>query len=226
MSIDTTTNPATHQQHRPELVGNIKVTRQDWLDAAMAVLIKDGASQVKILPLGEHLGVSRSSFYWYFKNRQDLLDALLEHWEKSNTAVLVHHCEMPATGITEAICNIFRCFINPDLFNSHMDFAIRDWARRNRKVRRVFEQSEKNRLEAIEGLFRRYGYPPSEALTRARTLYYMQIGYYAADLKETFEQRNALTEDYVLGFTGIRPSQAEPDALTEYVMSIDRGNQS
>ncbi|MEM7462130.1 MAG: TetR/AcrR family transcriptional regulator [Pseudomonadota bacterium] len=224
MSIDTTTNPVTRQ--RPELVGNIKVTRQDWLDAAMAVLIRDGASQVKIMPLGEHLGVSRSSFYWYFKNRQDLLNALLEHWEKSNTAALVRHCEMPASGITEAICNIFRCFINPELFNSHMDFAIRDWARRNGTVRRIFELSEKKRLDAIEALFKRHGYPASEALTRARTLYYMQIGYYAADLQESFEQRNALTEDYVLGFTGKRPSRSELDALTEYVRSIDRGNQS
>ncbi|MGI9401045.1 MAG: TetR/AcrR family transcriptional regulator, partial [Rhizobiaceae bacterium] len=118
--------------------------------------------------------------------------------------------------------NIFRCFINPVLFNSHLDFAVRDWARRNKDVRQAFEQGEKKRLVAIEMVFRRHGYPPRESLTRARTLYYMQIGYYAADLKESYEQRNALTEDYVLGFTGKRPSQDELDALTEYVRSIDQ----
>ena len=61
------------------LVGNIKVTRQDWLNVAMDVLVSDGVEQVKVLTLGERLGVSRSSFYWYFKSRQELLTALLRH---------------------------------------------------------------------------------------------------------------------------------------------------
>jgi AcrR family transcriptional regulator len=38
--------------------------------------------------LGARLGVSRSSFYWYFESRQDLLDALLDAWEVRNTAQL------------------------------------------------------------------------------------------------------------------------------------------
>lgn len=217
-----TTELLPADKQREQLIGNIKVTRQDWLDAAMDVLIEHGASQVKIMTLGERLGVSRSSFYWYFKDRRDLLDALLDYWEKTNTAVLVRHCEMPAASITESICNIFRCFINPELFNSHLDFAVRDWARRNQDVREALDRSERTRLGAIEKLFLRHGYPATEALTRARTLYYMQIGYYAADLKETYEQRNALTENYVLGFTGKSPSQHELDALTAYVRSLDQ----
>ncbi|RZV98796.1 MAG: TetR/AcrR family transcriptional regulator, partial [Rhodobacteraceae bacterium] len=41
------------------LPGNAKVTRQDWLDAAMDVLVSDGSDRVKILTLADKLEVSR-----------------------------------------------------------------------------------------------------------------------------------------------------------------------
>jgi len=65
--------------------GNIKVTREDWLNVALDVLVSEGVGEVKILTIGQRLNVSRSSFYWYFKSRQDLLDALLKHWQATNT---------------------------------------------------------------------------------------------------------------------------------------------
>ena len=65
----------------PAPKGNTKVTRDDWLKLAGTVLVEHGVSQVKILTLANSLGVSRSSFYWYFRSRDDLLDQLLEGWE-------------------------------------------------------------------------------------------------------------------------------------------------
>ena len=82
------------------LVGNIKVTRDDWLNVAMDVLISDGVDQIKVLNLAERMAVSRSSFYWYFKSRQELLDALLARWQATNTAALVAQAEAPARTIT------------------------------------------------------------------------------------------------------------------------------
>ncbi|MEO0504098.1 MAG: TetR/AcrR family transcriptional regulator, partial [Pseudomonadota bacterium] len=113
------------------LIGNIKVTRQDWMNAALAVLKSGGVEAVKVADLAAQLQVSRSSFYWYFKNRTDLLDALLAHWEATNTAALVAQAHAPAQTITEACCNIFRCNIDTRLFDPQLDFAIRDWARRS-----------------------------------------------------------------------------------------------
>ena len=81
--------------------GNIKVTRQDWLNCARARLIQSGIAEVKILSLGAELGVSRSSFYWYFESRQDLCDALLAEWENTNTAILRQHAAAPADTITK-----------------------------------------------------------------------------------------------------------------------------
>ena len=67
--------------------GNVKATRDDWLDVALNALASDGVDHVTVLSLSERLGVSRSSFYWYFKNRDELLDALLDRWDQLNTRV-------------------------------------------------------------------------------------------------------------------------------------------
>lgn len=153
--------------------GNVKVTREDWLKAALEVLVSDGVEQVKVLTLGARLGVSRSSFYWYFKSRQDLLDALLDHWMATNTRALVAQAEAPAETITGAVCNVFRCMVSDALFDTRLDFAIRDWARRAATVRRVLELSDTQRVQALASMFRRFGYDGTEAFVRARVLYYM-----------------------------------------------------
>ena len=97
------------------MVGNVKVTRNDWLNVAMDVLVSDGVEQVKVLDLGQRLGVSRSSFYWYFKSRQDLLDALLQQWQATNTAAIVAKAEAPAKTLTDAVCNFYFMQLGYDL---------------------------------------------------------------------------------------------------------------
>ena len=205
---------------REPLAGNVKVTREDWLNVALDVLISDGVSQVKVLNIAERMNVSRSSFYWYFKSRQDLLDALLSYWEETNTAILIRHTEAPAKTIAAAVLYFFRCFIDPELFNTGLDFAVRDWARRSGKVRRVLDRSDAARTEAIEKMFARHGYDKEEAHIRARILYYMQIGYNIADLNETMEERVALGPHYVIGFTGQRATEEEISSHKAFARQI------
>ena len=198
------------------LGGNVKVTRDDWLNVAMDVLVSDGVEQVKVLSLADRMGVSRSSFYWYFKSRQQLLDALLDRWQSTNTAAMIRQSELPAKTITQAVCNVQRCVVNPSLFDTALDFAVRDWARRSGKVRRLLDQSDTRRLEALTAMFRRFDYPELEAVTRARVLYYMQLGYDFAQLAEPLEQRLSMVPSYLLAFTGQDPLPDEIDEFNTY----------
>lgn len=191
------------------LVGHVKVTRQDWLNVARNILIAEGISQVKILTISERLNVSRSSFYWYFKSRKELLSALLKDWEETNTAVLIAHCEKPARSICHAVCNLFNCFVDRELFDHLLDFGIREWSRRNKEVRAVIDSNDAKRVEAIAKMFVRFDYPADEADIRARVLYYMQIGYYALDLSETVEERLSRVPGYLYSFTGVMPELAD-----------------
>ncbi len=209
------TKPILHRDD-PEaepLIGNVKVTRDDWLNVAMDVLISDGVEQVKVMNLAERMAVSRSSFYWYFKSRQELLDALLARWQATNTAALIAQSELPAETITAAVCNVQRCVVNTELFDTALDFAVRDWARRSGKVRRMLDQSDARRLAALRAMFTRFNYDETEAETRARVLYYMQIGYDLAQLNEPMSIRLSMVPHYLYVFTGVEP---RPEEITEF----------
>ena len=203
---------------RAALSSNVKATRDDWLDIALSVLAVEGVDHVTVLSLSERLGVSRSSFYWYFKNRDELLDALLDRWDRLNTRSIVAEAQEAAATVNEAVCNVFRCWVNSAIFSPRLDFAVREWARRSTHVRRALDRSDRVRTEAVKALFVRFGYEDEDALVRARALYYMQIGYYALDLREPIETRLNLTPHYLKAFTGVDPGEAEVDAFRAYAM--------
>ncbi|MEN8738178.1 MAG: TetR/AcrR family transcriptional regulator, partial [Phaeobacter gallaeciensis] len=73
-----------------------------WLMAAYEELTAHGVGAVKIMPLAKKLGVSRTSFYWYFKDREALLEAMIRHWEDKNTGNLVARTEAYAENLFEA----------------------------------------------------------------------------------------------------------------------------
>jgi AcrR family transcriptional regulator len=216
---DSALSPAASStSRRPVQSGNVKATRDDWLDVALSALALEGVDHVTVLALSERLGVSRSSFYWYFKNRDELLDALLDRWNRLNTRSIVAQAEQPAASVNEAVCNVFRCWVSPTIFSPRLDFAVREWARRSAHVRNALDRSDRVRTEALKALFVRFGYEDRDAFVRARVLYYMQIGYYALDLREAIEGRLNLTPHYLKAFTGFDPNEAEIDVFRAYAM--------
>jgi AcrR family transcriptional regulator len=199
------------------------VPRSAWIAAAIDLLVERGAAQVKVLTLSDRLGVSRSSFYWRFKDRRALLDELLAAWEAHNTVGFLGRCAAPAETVTGAICNLFRCFVDRALFDHRLDFAVRDWARRSERARSKVERADAARLEAVAALFRRYGYAEADAGVRARVVYMMQIGYYALDVDEPLEARLANVPFYLETFTGRTPRAGEVEALCAYARARAEG---
>ena len=212
--------PILHRNdpEREPLGGHVKVTREDWLNMARDTLVRDGVGQIKILTLADRMRVSRSSFYWYFKNRDDLLRALLDEWETRNTASIANQCALPASGISEAVCNFFRCFLDPSKFDSGMDFAVREWARRDEALRKRVDTADNVRLSAVTDMFIARGFDPTEADARARILYFMQLGYHALDVREPIAERLARVGAYLKGFTGQDP---DAEALATFLRDVD-----
>lgn len=214
--------PILHRNdpNKDPLIGHVKVTRQDWLNIARDVLVTDGVAEVKILGLSQRMGVSRSSFYGYFENRDDLLSALLDEWEVRNTAKIVAQCRAPARNITEAVCNFFQCFIDPSQFDRGLDFAIREWSRRDHGVRARVDVADAARLDAVISLFQGQGYGGKDAEARARILYFMQLGYHALELREPMALRMSLLVPYLRGFTGQEPDERVIETFCAFIETL------
>jgi AcrR family transcriptional regulator len=58
----------------------VSQSRNDWVEAAWQALGESGVEGVRVESLARRLGVTKGSFYWHFKNRQELIDALLDRW--------------------------------------------------------------------------------------------------------------------------------------------------
>lgn len=180
-----------------------------WLQAAYASLIESGVEAVRILPLAKKLKLSRTSFYWFFKDREELLAALLERWRVKNTDNLVAQSQAYAESIAEAMLNVFDCWLNPALFDSQFEHAVRSWALQDPKVAAQVEIADKARLAALAGMFERFGYAAMAADVRARSMYLTQIGYISMNSREDLLVRMQRIPEYVKIFTGQDPQARE-----------------
>jgi AcrR family transcriptional regulator len=186
--------------------------RADWIDAALEILVERGIDSVKITRVADAMAVTRGSFYWHFKDRADLLDALIERWESKNTSAMMAAITTGQT-LAGAILGLFEAWIDVGRFDPRLEAAIRDWARRSPRVRRVVEAADDHRVRAIAELFKRSGYPANESLVRARIIYFGQIGYYALGIEETMAERVAHTAEYFKCYTG---RVLDPEIATAY----------
>ena len=184
-------------------------SRELWLEAAKQALLETGLDSVKIQPLASRLNISRTSFYWFFKDRHALLDALLEEWEAKNTGAFVDACEAYAETPAEAVLNLIGVFIDESQFEPRLDFAIRGWAHRSDSVAERVNAADERRLAAIRSMFERFGYVTEDADTRARTVYLTQIGYISMQVAEGLQTRMDRIPGYVRIYSGHAPTVSE-----------------
>lgn len=166
---------------------------------------------VKILPLAKKLNLSRTSFYWFFKDREELLAALLSRWRDKNTGSILRQSEAYAETLAEAMLNVFDCWLDPSLFDSKFEFAVRSWALQSDDILAEVRKADAVRMEALSRMFVRFGHPENTADVRARTTYLVQIGYISMQAEEDVAVRMKRIADYIAIYTGEVPQQRELD---------------
>ncbi|WP_353474708.1 TetR/AcrR family transcriptional regulator [Salipiger sp. H15] len=184
-------------------------SRDVWLDAAYEALTGKGVDAVKIMPLANALQLSRTSFYWFFKDRQQLLDALLDRWEGATTAHLVAATRDYAATETEAMLNVISTFLSEHSFDARLELAVRSWAQQDAKVLARLQAADAERLAALREMLLSWGHDPADADVRARTIYLVQVGYISMRVEESLEVRLERFPNYVEIYTGKRPPEEE-----------------
>lgn len=202
---------------------NVHLTRADWLEAAIRLFMQEGVEAVRITRLAQVMAVTRGSFYWHFKDRDDLLDGLVSFWEQKNMRSTMLALEN-VDNLQDGMLSLFSTWLDVSRFEPGLDMAMRDWARRSERVRQAVARADKACMNALANFFQRMGVEEIEAQTRARTTYFCQIGYYLIGLQEELEDRMVYLDDTmkILGGQPLDPAKAK--AFAERMYSVQKDN--
>ncbi len=165
-----------------------------WIEAGLKVLGRSGIEGVRVEVLAESLGITKGGFYRQFKDRQDLLDAMLEKWTRERIAAVQEHGlrggENPRDRI-ETIINIYTGRVNPK--GMEIELAIRQWARADPAAAAAVLKVDAARLKVPEKIYKEMGLSAKKARAHAVLLYAFVFGQSLILLEQAPNERSKLT---------------------------------
>jgi AcrR family transcriptional regulator len=147
-----------------------RLSQKEWLMRALDILAEEHNARLSIDVLVKRMGVTKGSFYWHFKDRDDFLSQILDYWvyefnekvgEEVNRAV-------GDQGPRERLRFLLTYLVENDC--SRYDILIRSWAAQVPRVGEVLKKVDQFRLESIYPLLNEMGLPEAEAKLRSRIL--------------------------------------------------------
>ncbi len=179
------------------------LTPEQWIETATELLVDHGIDAVRVDVVSKILKVTRGSFYWHFRDREDLLRSLLETWRKATTEQIIERFEShrgaPEDLFKELISLPFRG--RSAARAARIELAIRAWARRDDMARRAVDEVDSRRISYISQCFSAMGFPMVEARQRAFLLYAYEVAESILSNQGTAAQkreRSALAERLLL----------------------------
>ena len=122
-------------------------------------------SEISIGGLARYLGISKSGFYWHFKNRDDLLDQLLDHWNHEVTEVITQNAELQALGPKARLRRAAEIIIDNDLVR--FEIGIRQWAMNDKRAAQTVRSVNRRRLDFARQALGEIGFSGDDAEVRA-----------------------------------------------------------
>jgi len=155
--------------------GPRRLTRDDWITAALGAIADGGLAAVGVEPLAVRLGATKGSFYWHFENRDALLGAAIRRWEKETTTDVIAEItaahDAPASQFRRLVVGVIehaeRDRVGPALLASAAHPVVAP----------ALERVTAARLNLITTVLRRLGFPAAEARRRALLVYSAYLGH-------------------------------------------------
>jgi AcrR family transcriptional regulator len=153
---------------------NPKLGRQDWVNAALEILIEKGIEAVKVDPIAKSLQITRGSFYWHFKNLDDLLAAIIQEWQAIDTEAAIQQVEQIGGTPSQQLLHLFEIAAKDD---DRLEKAMRIWAIHDVRAMASIERVDRQRLEYLQNLFLQIGCSQTDAELRAQVAYSVKLGW-------------------------------------------------
>lgn len=150
-----------------------RLTRADWIDAAIRVMTDSSVEAVRIERLAVDLGASKGSFYWHFKDRPALLAAVLDTWRERQTLAVQARLATEEPDPCRRILRVMELPLRPaaERGAAALELAVMGWARRSDEARAALHAVDAARTDYLVALFAQLGADADEAAWRAHQAY-------------------------------------------------------
>ena len=142
-----------------------RVSKAQWLDMALEVLETDGIAGVRIEILAKRLEISKSGFYWHFKNRDHLLKDVLDYWSHELTEVATENPQLLSLKPKSRLIKTAEMILEHDL--TRYEIPIRQWALQDAVAARAVRKVNRLRLDFLRGAFSELGFTGDDLDMRA-----------------------------------------------------------
>ena len=150
-----------------------RLSASDWIRVATEALVEGGVAAVAVEPLALRLGATKGSFYHHFENREALIQAALEEWERSQTEAVIQRLQLiadPAERLRAVLTAAFG-----DRPGGVRDAALLS-AATDAMVRPVVARVTRRRTNYFAEAFMQLGMTRAQARRRALLLYTAYLG--------------------------------------------------
>ncbi|MGD0303398.1 MAG: TetR/AcrR family transcriptional regulator [Candidatus Acidiferrales bacterium] len=186
----------------------------NWIRAALARLANEGIESVRIELLARDLGVSKGSFYWHFRDREDLLTCVLDRWEADETEWLA------ATDVKMRAAARWARFVEhcADLNHARLEGAVRSWAQRDEgmstRISTRISGIDKKRTAHIASVLRDIGFTAPSAASWSDLALLVYLGWLDRVTRDTEFQSNGRSLGEFLSDLILAASQHSSPATT------------
>jgi AcrR family transcriptional regulator len=149
------------------------VRATDWVAAAAARFAEQGIEAVRVELLARDLNVSKGSFYWHFRDREELLEMLLDDWER-NELLWFETEDRLVSAATRWARYVERA---SDPGRIRLEVALRAWARRDERVARRLAAAERKQTACIASVMRDVGFQGRPAEMWAEIVHMVCLGW-------------------------------------------------
>ena len=152
----------------------VTLSRADWIAAGQALLCAEGIAGMRLKKLTERLSVSTGSFYHHFRDMEDYLTALAEHFQDDQVRALVNDINRDSPDPRQRMRQLAIASLKSGLFE--LDMAMRIWATSDARAAASVRGSENVVLAFLERAFADAGFAGPDASLRAQILLSVRTG--------------------------------------------------
>jgi AcrR family transcriptional regulator len=159
-----------------------RTSRDGWIEAGLRALAAGGPDAVRVEALAKSLGVTKGGFYGSFTDREALLEAMLDTWERESTDEVLDRVERAGGDARTKIKRAGVLTFSGDRLLP-IDLAVRDWARRDETVAVRLRRVDNRRMGLLREMIGTFCTDPDEIEARSLIAFCLAIGehFLAAD---------------------------------------------